>query len=172
MKFKHQVILWVFTALSFIVSSCSDVVPVATMRYKIPDMTLYYSKPIEFNFTITGEKDKAGLYYLEMDVTYYTPIGRNDLPLEIIVENTESTEKFPEEFHPVIPLKVDEKWQGKQEEYETDYTLTYIAIPAMKLKPGNYKMKIFANDPKNEKIYGVVRINARIFENESPKKVS
>lgn len=148
-------------------SGCSDIVPVWTSSLKIPDMTLHYSKPIEFSFQVSGEANKARAYYLELDLTYYTPIGRNDLPLEIIIENTLDMEKFPQEFHPVIPLKADDKWLGKQEDYETDYTLTYVAIPSVKLKPGSYKIKIFANDSKNEKIFGVVRVSVRLFENEA-----
>jgi len=98
-------------------------------------------------------------------------LERTDLPLNIVFENIKNTEKFPLEFDKIIiPLKIEDKWQGKQEEYETDYTLTHVAIPSVKLPPGKYRMKIYANDAKAEKIYGVVKIGARLYANEKGTK--
>lgn len=169
MKIKSLFFLLTYMLL---LTSCTDIVPVWSSTQKLADMTLYYSKPVEFtDITITvGEEKKPKDFYLELDITYYTPIGRTDLPLNIVFENVKNTEKFPYEFDKIIvPLKVEDKWQGKQEDYETDFTLTYIAIPSVKIPPGTYRMKVYANDAKSEKIYGVVKIGARLYENEGGK---
>lgn len=166
MKFKN---IFYFSVLVLLLSSCTDIVPIWSATQNMQDLTLYYSKPVEFNDIEikVGEEKKPEDFYLELDITYYTPIGRTDLPLSIVFENTVNTEKFPFEFDKVlIPLKIEDKWQGKQEEYETDYTLTHIAVPSVKLPPGKYRMKIYSNDAKSEKIYGVVKIGARLYINE------
>ena len=67
--------------------SCSGVVPIWSGKKTLEDNTLYFSKPIEFQLEVQGEKpDVPVLLYLELDVTYYTQIGRTDLPLSLIFE--------------------------------------------------------------------------------------
>lgn len=152
-------------------AGCSDLVPLWSGTQKLQDLTLYYSKPVEFTgIEVPGDSGSRQVAYLELAITYYTPIGRTELPLHLVFENVGSTEKFPLEFDKiVVPLKVDDKWQGKQEEYETDYTLTTVVIPFFELPAGKYRLKIYGNDPKTEKIYGVVKIAARIYPLEKGK---
>lgn len=149
----------------WLVMSCTRLTPTWSDTVSIPSETMYYRKPLAFNtVTIAGEDPKkAQNYYLELDVTYYTQISRDSLPIDIYFEKVNNAEDFPHEFKCKIPLRINGEWQGKMEDYETDYTLTSIVIPQFALMPGKYIMKIYAADEKTEKIYGVVKVGARMF---------
>jgi hypothetical protein len=141
--------------------ACSDIVPVWVGQKKLDDLTLYYSDlPLEFDLRLKTEKTLD--LRLELEITYYSGIGREDLPLTLIIEGDSL---LPREFPVRITLKEGEQWQGIPDANEIDYSLTYEAISSISLKPGDYILKMYANDEKEEKIYGVTRIVARLFEN-------
>ncbi|MDX1907576.1 MAG: hypothetical protein SF053_11125 [Bacteroidia bacterium] len=121
--------------------------------------TLHYSEPCEYTFEIQDDRPDQ-LARMELRLTYYQGIARDELPLFIVIEDENSN---IQEFATTIVLKKNEQWQGEQEKNEIDYTITHEAIPGFALKKGQYSMKIYSNDETNEKILGVVAIEARLF---------
>ncbi len=163
-----------FLAL-WLLSSCSEVVPIWSGKKNLEENTLYFSKPIEFELQVPGNKPEVPVsLYLELAVTYYTQIGRTDLPLSFIFEKIGDAKAFPIEKDKTIQLKEKDTWRGQIDEYNSDYTLTEQVLPDVKLTPGKYKLKIYGNDSGNpkrkddgsEKIFGVVKIAARLYEKE------
>ena len=64
-------------------------------------------------------------------------------------------------------LKQDGQWRGAPQENEVDYTFTQVAIPQLTLEPDHsYTLKVYANDDELEKIYGIVRLVARLYARE------
>lgn len=154
-------------------TACADVVPIWSGKKNLAENTLYFSKPIEFDLQVAGDKaDVPVPLYLELDVTYYTQIGRTDLPLSFIFEKIGDAKAFPIEKDKTILLKEEDTWRGKADEYNSDYTLTEQVLPDLKLLPGKYKLKIYGNDAGNpkrkddgsEKIFGVVQLAVRLYE--------
>lgn len=101
-----------------------------------------------------------------MALTYYTGLGRNEIPIYMVLEDAKTN---VQEFQTNIPIKSSGAWQGVPDENEIDYTITHTAIPSLTLEEGTYSLKIYANDDKEEKIYGIVRIAARLYNREVPQ---
>ncbi|MEL6592698.1 MAG: hypothetical protein AAFQ68_21545, partial [Bacteroidota bacterium] len=59
-----------------------------------------------------------------------------------------------------------DKWLGEPKQNEIDFSLTHIAIPELRLKPGEYTLRIYANDEAQESVYGIVNVEARLYERE------
>jgi hypothetical protein len=142
---------------------CGDIVPVWSGEAALQEQTLYFTEnPLEFPVDI-DVKDSLVNLRLELQVTYYQGIGRESLPLFLILEDKDHNII---EHTTDILLKVENEWLGIQEKNEIDYSITHNAIPDISLLPGKYSLKIYANDEKAEKIYGVVRIIARFYRYE------
>jgi hypothetical protein len=142
---------------------CGDIVPVWSGEATLKGQTLHFTEgPLEFPVDIEV-KDSIVNLRLELQVTYYQGIGRDNLPLFLILEDKDHNiiENTTD-----IQLKAENEWLGIQEKNEIDYTITHNAIPDISLAPGKYSLKIYANDEKAEKIYGVVRIVARFYRYE------
>ncbi|MEM9933230.1 MAG: hypothetical protein AAF824_06450 [Bacteroidota bacterium] len=162
-----QVVSTIF-CLSFLLTipSCGDIVPVWRGEIILSDYTLYYSDlPREFEIEITDQNAGQELR-LEMALTYYTGLGRNEIPIYMVLEDAKTN---VQEFQTNIPIKSSGAWQGVPDENEIDYTITHTAIPSLTLEEGTYSLKIYANDDKEEKIYGIVRIAARLYNREVPQ---
>lgn len=145
---------------------CGDIIPLWRGELSLNDYTLYYSDyPSEFEMDLSEVQGQEVHARLELVIRYYVGIGRSDLPLFIIIEDEENNIS---EFTTNVPLKSGDQWLGIPAENEIDYLITHDAIPSLKLKPSKYKLKIYANDDNEEKIYGVVRIEARLYELEEP----
>ena len=133
----------------------------------LSDYTLYYSdQPREFQIDISDQNSGQELR-LELALTYYTGLGRNEIPLYMVLEDEHTN---VQEFQTDIPIKSEGAWQGVADENEIDYTVTHTAIPSIKLEKGTYSLKLYANDDKEEKIYGVVRIAARLYNKDLPQE--
>ena len=159
--------LLLYTTISIatwmIFSSCGDIRPLWKGEKKLDNYELYYSEPCEFKVNL-GMLQKEVNGMLELVITYYVGITRNNLPLFIVLEDEEHNVS---EYTTNVLLKDEGEWMGLPEKNEIDYTLTHIAIPEIKIKPGNYTMKFYANDDKEEKVYGIVKITARFYEREN-----
>lgn len=148
-----------------LLGGCGDVRPVwkGSMNMKKQGFTLHYSEdPIEFSLSIKPEQEEMELM-LEMVVSYYTGISRNGLPLFLVLEDEEHN-VF--EYNTEVMLKEDGQWMGIPQQNEIDYSLTHIAIPELRLKAGNYTLRIYANDEAQESVYGVVNVEVRLYERE------
>ncbi|RMG27249.1 MAG: hypothetical protein D6730_07620 [Bacteroidetes bacterium] len=148
-----------FTAL--LLAGCGDMIPIWRGEVTLDDYTIYHSVyPVEFEVDLSREQGAELNTRLELVIRYYVGIGRQNLPLFILIEDEENNIR---EFTVDIPLKSGEQWLGVPAENEIDYVLTHTAIPSLRLKPGKYTLKMYANDELDEKIYGVVKIEARLF---------
>ncbi|MEL6195048.1 MAG: hypothetical protein AAFR66_23525 [Bacteroidota bacterium] len=155
--------------LSFLltIASCGDLVPVWRGEIILSDYTLYYSDlPREFEIDISDQNAGQELR-LELELTYYTGLGRNELPIYMVLEDENTN---VQEFQTDLVIKADGSWQGIPDENEIDYTITHTAIPSIILENGKYSLKLYANDDKEEKIYGIVRIAARLYNKEVPEE--
>lgn len=156
-RFCHNYLLTFCLILSL---GCGEIRPVWKGEVKLANYELFYSEPCEFNVVVPAAQDSIN-GMLELVITYYVGITRNNLPLFIVLEDQNHSVK---EFTTNVILKEEGEWLGMPEENEIDYTLTHIAIPEMKLSAGTYTLRLYANDDSEEKVYGVVNIEARIFE--------
>lgn len=148
-----------------VLSACADIKPVwmGGMNMEKQGYTLHYSEdPVEFKFDLKGIEANQELM-LELVISYYVGISRSELPLFIVLEN-ESHDLF--EYTSEVILKEDDTWLGIPQQNEIDYSLTHIAIPELRLNPGTYTLRIYANDEAQESIYGVVNIEARLYMRE------
>lgn len=122
----------------------------------LKDYTLSYNEaPLEFLLKVPGEGKEKKPFHLDLDLTYYVMIARNTLPLYVVIED--SRDFTFQEFNVKVPLKSEGQWLGEAQDYDTDYRLSYTALPKLNIAPGTYTMKIYANDDKEEKIYGLVK---------------
>ncbi|MEZ4830232.1 MAG: hypothetical protein R3C61_28695 [Bacteroidia bacterium] len=149
-----------FFFLILISLGCGEIRPVWKGEVKLENYELFYSEPCEFKVQIPPMQDTIN-GMLELVVTYYVGITRNNLPLFIVLEDQNHNVR---EFTTNVVLKEEGEWLGMPEENEIDYTLTHIAIPEVLLTSGGYTLRLYANDDSEEKVYGVVNIEARIFE--------
>ena len=150
--------------------SCEDVTPLWKGAYQLDNYTLYTNEPCQYDVDIRHQEEEI-LVKLELSITYYNKISRNNLPLSIIIEDTDSTHRV-REYNTLVQLKENGKWIGTPtKDREFDLTLTHLAIPALKIRPGNYKLKIYVDELQETsgEIEGVTQIDARFFELEEPK---
>ncbi|MEL7531420.1 MAG: hypothetical protein AAFN10_08945 [Bacteroidota bacterium] len=148
-----------------VMSACGDIKPVwkGDMNMEKQGYTLHYSEdPVEFQLDLKASESDLDLM-LELMISYYVGISRSELPLFIVLEN-ENHDLF--EYTSEVILKEDDTWLGIPQQNEIDYSLTHIAIPELRLKPGTYTLRIYANDEAQESIYGVVNIEARLYMRE------
>jgi len=149
-------------SIFLLASGCGDLAPLWSQESKLESLTLYFSDPLEFTVDFNSPEPEVSCM-LEMAITYDVGINRRMLPLYITLENPEEAQRV-QEFYTEIQLREAEEWLGIPEDNGVDYTLTHIAAQKLKLKPDTpYTLKIFANDDDSEKIYGVVKVSARLY---------
>lgn len=166
MKHNRVVLLNALMYLVAIVAfyGCGDTVPVWVGEVKLHDYTLYRADiPCQFEASVPNNATPLAL---ELEITYYAKLGRNDLPLFIVLENKATKEVT--EYKTSVPLIINGQPLGLLEENGVDYTLSHIAVPALRLPAGSYILKIYADDPSVDKIMGIVKITSRMFE-QQPK---
>lgn len=152
--------IWFLLISLTLVWGCGEIRPLWKGEVKLENYELFYSEPCEFEVDIRNLQGETRVM-LELAITYYVGITRNNLPLFIVFEDQEHNVN---EFTTNVVLKEEGEWLGFPEENEIDYTLTHIAIPEFLVKPGLHTLKFYANDDSEEKVYGVVNIEARLFE--------
>ena len=166
MNYQTRILFPSAILLVAILNGCGDLRPVwkDTMNMKKQGYTLHYSEdPVEFSLKIGSEQAQQSLM-LELVVSYYTGISRNGLPLFLVLEDADHNVY---EYTTEIILKEDGEWMGVPQQNEIDYSLTHIAIPELELNSGQYTLRIYANDEAQESIYGVVNVEARLYQREA-----
>lgn len=164
MTIRYACFLSAYVMTLLVVSSCGEIKPVWKdgMNMEKQGYTLHYSEdPIEFGLEIKGDEERE--FLLELVVSYYVGISRSELPLFIVLEN-QNHDLF--EYTTEVILKEGDKWLGEPKQNEIDFSLTHIAIPELRLKPGEYTLRIYANDEAQESVYGIVNVEARLYERE------
>lgn len=130
------------------------------------DYTLFHNEPRQFEIKFSHPQPELDLN-LEFSVTYdISSIGRQDLPLTIFIERKDSVEgNFPPEYPYTFSLKEDGKWKGTANANQVDYVISDVVIERISLKSdATYTLKVYANDSRAGKIYGIVKIAARLYE--------
>lgn len=145
------------------ITACSEITPIWKGECKVSNFTLYTNEPCEYKVDI-GSEFATEQGKLELTITYYSKIARNDLPLNISLEqdNTHEIQEFSES----IPLKKEGNLLGTPiEGKEYDLVLIYDLTEAIKLDAGNYTLRIFASDLEvaSGEIEGVMQIDARMY---------
>ncbi|MEO1450237.1 MAG: hypothetical protein AAFV07_11965 [Bacteroidota bacterium] len=158
MKFRDCCIILFLVLL--LGGGCAEIRPVWKGSVKLDHYTLYYAEPLEFTIDVKELWAEKPLM-LELALTYYVGMTRTNLPLFLVIEDPEHNLK--EETVQIV-LQESGEWLGYPEENEIDYTITHIAMKGLKLKSGQHTFRIYANDDDEEKIYGLVRVEARLFE--------
>jgi hypothetical protein len=99
-------------------------------------------------------------------------VGRQDLPLTLFIERKDSVEgAFPNEYPYTFSLKGEGEWLGTPNNNQVDYTLSEVVIEQITLRSGaTYSLKVYANDSRTGKLYGIVKITARLFEYAPPEE--
>ena len=123
--------------------------------------TLYYSEPIEFEVPLEDYLTQPVTAMLELEVVYYVGITRSSLPLFIALEDENHV---VQEYSANIVLKEEGEWLGVPRDNEIDVSLTYPVVTGLELRPETYTLKIYSDDTEAEKVYGVVAVTARLYE--------
>ncbi|MEM6804332.1 MAG: hypothetical protein AAF696_23225 [Bacteroidota bacterium] len=163
MVYQTQKAFYYIATILLLLSGCSDITPIWKGDHKLQNFTLYTNEPCQYKVSIGPEYEQI-LAKLELTITYYNKISRNDLPLSIFLEQDSSKEV--QEFTVNIPLKEEGDWLGTPiEGKEYDLILSYDAVSAIKLGTGSYTLRIFADDLEvpNGEIEGVMQVDARLY---------
>lgn len=158
MKYRCTCIILLFGLL--LLAGCSEIRPVWKGSVKLDHYTLYYAEPLEFSIDVKELWAEKPLM-LELALTYYVGMNRTNLPLFLVIEDP--THNLKEETVQIV-LQESGEWLGYPEENEIDYTITQIAMEELQLKPGLHTLRVYANDEDEEKIYGLVQVEVRLFE--------
>ncbi len=150
--------------ISLALTSCGDIIPLWVGEAELNDYTLYYTdKPLEFNINIDPLNQDTLRTRLELEITYYTEIGRTDIPIFLVLEDSKNNVS---EYNTNITIKADGEWLGYPRNNEMDYTITHNAIDDLEINGGQYLLRVYANDEDQEKIYGIINVVARLYEKE------
>lgn len=161
----HYLIAGLFGLVCALCVSCNEVVPIFVDSQDPPNGTIFYAdQPLEFSIRTdapASEIDTRVSITIVCDKTLFT---REELPLMLIWEGPNIELK---EVPISIPVRVGEKWLGNPAETDADQAIVFAEIPSLVLQtPTRYSLKIYGDDDKQEKIFGVMRVEVRLFENE------
>lgn len=152
-------------ALASLLTACGAVVPSWKGTCNVPNQTLLYNVPCEYLIDLT-QADAPFPAQIELVVTYYGQTVWGELPLSLIFEDQTDPEALPQELSVEIPLKKEGQLQGTPHENGIDYVLSVLAVPEIALQNHSYRLRIYANDEQEGKIYGVPAIEVRIYPQE------
>lgn len=123
--------------------------------------TLYYQQPCEYLVEVNKLAD-PGPYSLELTLTYYSQIGRTELPLFISIEdNLHNTE----DYYFSIPLKKDGRDLGVLAQNEIDLTITHLAVKELALTEDTYFLRVFYDGERimEDEAEGIIALEARLY---------
>lgn len=152
--------LGVFACLT----SCGDIRPLwkGEKALKSQGYSLYFSEPCEFKMKLDFPQESM-MVLMELVISYDQKIARNTIPLFLVLEDDAHEVS---EFTASVTIKEQGEWLGMPEENGLDYTISHVAIEEFVVRPGEYSLKIYANDQQEEKVSGIVKIAARLYERE------
>ncbi len=162
-------------ALSLVVSTlllagCGGITPVYIGECKelASSKTLYYQQPCEYLLNPASFSD-PGPYSLELTLTYYSKIGRTELPLYL---NLEDEQHELQEYYFTIPLRKDGRDLGQPAQNEIDLTISHQAISSLDLSPGNHTLRIFYDGERlmENEAKGIIALQVRLYPAEEPAK--
>lgn len=146
-----------------ILSGCGGITPIwkGDCKELAESKTLYYQQPCEY--VIEANKlVSPGPYSLELTLTYYSQIGRTELPLFISIEdNLHNTQ----DFYFSIPLKKDGRDLGVLAQNEIDLTITHLAVQELALPEETYFLRVFYDGERimEDEAEGIIALEARLY---------
>lgn len=146
-----------------LLSSCSGITPIwkGDCKELAESKTLYYQQPCEYQIDANQLSD-PGPYSLELTLTYYSQIGRTELPLFISLEdNLHNTQ----DFYFSIPLKKDGRDLGVLAQNEIDLTITHLAIEELELSEDSYFLRVFYDGARimEDEAEGIIALEVRLY---------
>ena len=107
-----------------------------------------------------------GPFSLEFTLTYYSQIGRSELPLFVILEDNEHNTR---EFNFSIPLKKDGRDLGTPAQNEIDLTVTHLAAERLQLDQEQYFLRVFYDGERlmEAEAEGIIALEARLYNSDS-----
>lgn len=152
---------------SVLLSSCGGVSPVwkGTCEELRESKTLYYQQPCEYQFS-KSELLGEGPYTLEFTLTYYSQIGRSELPLFVTLDDDQHN---TQEFNITIPLKKDGRDLGTPAQNEIDLTVTHLAAERLQLDQEQYYLRVFYDGERlmETEAEGIIALEARLYNSDS-----
>lgn len=148
-------------------SGCSGITPIwkGDCKELAESKTLYYQQPCEYLIEVDKLVD-PGPYSLELTLTYYSQIGRTELPLFISIEdNLHNTE----DYYFSIPLKKDGRDLGILAQNEIDLTITHLAVKELTLTENTYFLRVFYDGERimEDEAEGIIALEARLYNAEA-----
>ncbi len=150
--------------LLILIAGCEDIRPIwkGERALKSQGYSLYFSEPCEFKMNLDFPQESL-LVLMELVISYDQKIARSSIPLFLVLEDEDHQVS---EFTTTVVIKKEGEWLGMPEENGLDYTISHVAIEEFLVKKGRYSLKIYANDQQSEKVSGIVRLAARLYEQE------
>lgn len=153
----------VFPIVLGIISGCGGITPIwkGDCKELAESKTLYYQQPCEYLIEVNKLVD-PGPYSLELTLTYYSQIGRTELPLFISIEdNLHKTE----DYYFSIPLKKDGRDLGVLAQNEIDLTITHLAVQELALTEDTYFLRVFYDGERimEDEAEGIIALEARLY---------
>lgn len=150
-----------------ILSGCSGITPIwkGDCEELAESKALYYQQPCEYLIEV-GELVDPGPYSLELTLTYYSQIGRTELPLFISIEdNLHRTE----DYYFTIPLKKDGRDLGVLAQNEIDLTITHLAVRELELTEDTYFLRVFYDGEgiMEAEAEGIIALEARLYNSQA-----
>lgn len=154
--------VWLLATL-FALAGCGGITPIwkGSCASVKETKTLYYQQPCEYLIPAAAIPT-AQDYALELTVTYYSQIGRAELPLFIAIWDEQGETR---EFSVTIPLKENGKYRGEPAGNELDLTLSHLAIPAVSLQPQDYQLSVYFSGTvvMETEVDGIIGLDARLY---------
>lgn len=152
--------------LSLSQSGCGGVSPVwkGACEELRKSKTLYYQQPCEYQFSPVSFLED-GPYALEFTLTYYSQIGRSELPLFVVLEDDKHS---TQEFTLSIPLKKDGRDLGVPAQNEIDLTVTHLAASSLALEEDTYYLRVFYDGERlmEAEAEGIIALEARLYNSD------
>lgn len=136
--------------------------PIYSKTQKVPELTLHFAdQPVVFTIkTDAPEEMIQSRLELTLQIDQST-FKRDELPLMLILEGPDLDLV---EYEISVPIKLDGEWLGEMDDNQVDVQIVHEAIEFLELRsPAKYSLKVFANDDKEQQIFGVIKIGARLY---------
>ena len=99
---------------------------------------------------------------IELEVTYDTYTGRNELPLTLAISDSAGTFSLPE-TEVEVPIRDKGKWLGYPYKARKEYIVVHTAVSRHKVYPGSYTLSLSANNKDLSFLPGIIAIGVRVY---------
>ena len=100
---------------------------------------------------------------IELEVTYDTYTGRNELPFKIALVDSAGAFSLPPTAI-AIPIREEGRWLGYPYKKNREYIVVHTAISKQKMYPGPYTLSLSANNKDLSFLPGIIAIGVRMYK--------